>query len=39
MAMNPFQFWAQVGEQWQKNWSDAMASWTRDGRPGEGRRR
>ena len=36
---NPFQFWAQVGEQWQKNWADAMATWTRDGRPGEGRRR
>jgi hypothetical protein len=36
---NPFQFWAQVGEQWQKNWADAMATWTRDGRPGEARRR
>ncbi len=38
MAMNPVQFWMQMGEQWQKTWADAMTSWTRGAKPGEVRR-
>jgi hypothetical protein len=26
-AMNPMQFWMQMGEQWQKNWAEAMSMW------------
>jgi hypothetical protein len=32
-AMNPFQFWTQMAEQWQKASADAMAFWTTGGRP------
>ncbi len=28
MMANPMQFWLQMGEQWQKNWAQAMQSWT-----------
>jgi hypothetical protein len=28
-AMNPFQFWMQIAEQWQRASMDAMASWTK----------
>jgi hypothetical protein len=28
MMANPMQFWMQMGEQWQKNWAQAMQSWT-----------
>jgi hypothetical protein len=28
-ALNPFQFYMQVAQQWQKTWADAMASWAR----------
>jgi hypothetical protein len=27
-AMNPFQMWTQVAEQWQKSWVDTMTLWT-----------
>ena len=27
-ALNPFQFYMQVAQQWHKAWADAMASWT-----------
>ena len=27
-ALNAFQFYMQVAQQWQKAWADAMASWT-----------
>ena len=30
-AANPFQFWQQIGEQWQKNWAEAMTSWSKNG--------
>jgi hypothetical protein len=30
-AMNPFQFWIQIAEQWQTASMDAMASWTKAG--------
>jgi hypothetical protein len=30
-AMNPFQFWIQIAEQWQRASMDAMASWTKAG--------
>jgi len=30
-AMNPFQFWIQIAEQWQRATGDAMASWTKAG--------
>ena len=30
-AMNPFQFWIQIAEQWQRASTDAMASWTKAG--------
>jgi len=30
-AMNPFQFWMQFAEQWQRASMDAMASWTKAG--------
>jgi hypothetical protein len=29
--MNPFQFWMQIAEQWQKASMDAMASWNKAG--------
>jgi hypothetical protein len=32
-AMNPFQFWIQMAEQWQKASADAMALWAKGGRP------
>jgi hypothetical protein len=28
-ALNAFQFYMQVAQQWQKTWADAMASWAR----------
>ena len=28
-AMNPFQLWMQLGEQWQKSWSDMMSVWSK----------
>ena len=28
-ALNPFQFYMQVAQQWQKAWADAMASWAK----------
>jgi len=28
-ALNPFQFYMQVAQQWQKTWADAMASWAK----------
>jgi hypothetical protein len=28
-AMNPLQFYMQFAEQWQKNWANAMAYWTK----------
>jgi hypothetical protein len=28
-AFNPFQFYMQVAQQWQKTWADAMASWAK----------
>jgi hypothetical protein len=30
-AMNPFQFWIQIAEQWQRASMDAMSSWTKAG--------
>jgi len=33
MAMAPFQFWMGLAEQWQKPWTDAMASWAKIGKP------
>src|SRR5262245_55743018 len=30
-AMNPFQFWIQIAEQWQRASMDAMASWSKAG--------
>lgn len=30
-AMNPFQFWMQIAEQWQRASMDAMASWSKAG--------
>jgi hypothetical protein len=30
-AMNPFQFWMQIAEQWQRASMDAMASWNKAG--------
>jgi hypothetical protein len=31
-AANPFQFWMQMGEQWQKNWAQAMSMWASGGK-------
>jgi len=31
-AMNPFQFWMQFAEQWQKSWADTMMFWTKAGK-------
>jgi hypothetical protein len=31
MAMNPWQFWTQFAEQWQKSWADTCALWTAQG--------
>jgi hypothetical protein len=28
-AMNPMQFWMQLAGQWQKAWTDEMASWSK----------
>jgi hypothetical protein len=28
-AMNPFQLWMQLGEQWQKSWTDMMSAWSK----------
>ena len=28
-ALNPFQFYMEVAQQWQKTWADAMASWAK----------
>jgi hypothetical protein len=36
MPMNPMQFWMQVGEQWQKNWAQAMQVWTQQAGSGGG---
>ena len=27
-ATNPFQLWMQLGEQWQKSWTDMMSAWS-----------
>jgi hypothetical protein len=32
---NPFQFWVQFAEQWQKASADAMAFWAKGGRPAD----
>ena len=32
-AINPFKFWMQFGEQWQKSWTNTMAFWTQVGKP------
>jgi hypothetical protein len=37
-AVNPFQFWIQTAEQWQKAWADAMALWVKAGKPHDPRR-
>ncbi len=31
-TVNPFQFWIQTAEQWQKAWTDAMAYWVKAGK-------
>ena len=31
-ATNPFQLWMEVGEQWQKSWTDVMTGWTKAGK-------
>jgi len=31
-GMNPMQFWMQLGQQWQKNWAEAMTAWSKQGR-------
>ena len=36
-AANPMQFWMQLAEQWQKATADAMALWTKAGRPSDAR--
>ncbi len=33
MSKNPGQFWMQIGEQWQKNWAQAIAAWAEFGAP------
>jgi hypothetical protein len=33
MVMTPFQFWMSLAEQWQKPWTEAMASWGKLGKP------
>jgi hypothetical protein len=35
-TVNPFQFWVQTAEQWQKAWADAMAFWIKAGKPHDG---
>lgn len=30
---NPMQFWMQMGEQWQKNWAQAMQMWAQNATP------
>jgi hypothetical protein len=35
-AMNPFKFWANVAEQWQKASADAMSFWAEGGKAGDG---
>ena len=30
-AFNPFGFYMQIGQQWQKAWTDAMTFWTKPG--------
>jgi hypothetical protein len=30
-GMNPFQYWAQMAEQWQNSWTNAMTFWSRAG--------
>lgn len=37
-AVNPFQFWMQSTQQWQKFWTDAMTSYWSQGGPATGRR-
>jgi hypothetical protein len=37
-TVNPFQFWIQTAEQWQKAWADAMALWVKAGKPHDPRR-
>ena len=34
-AMNPFQFWKQLAEQWQKASVEAMTFWVKGGRPAD----
>jgi hypothetical protein len=38
MAINPVQFWIQLGEQWQKPWADAMTIWAKGGKRDDPRR-
>jgi hypothetical protein len=39
LMMNPVQFWMQFGQQWQKNWTDAMNAWVKGGAFDDLRRR
>lgn len=32
-SSNPMDIWMQMGEQWQKNWAQAMTYWANAGRP------
>lgn len=32
LSANPTQFWMQMGEQWQKNWAQAMTFWANSGK-------
>jgi hypothetical protein len=32
-AMNPFQLWMQLGEQWQKSWADVLSAWSATTKP------
>jgi hypothetical protein len=34
-AFNPFGAYMQIAEQWQKAWTDAMAFWTKGGKPSD----
>ncbi len=33
LSQNPGQFWIQIGEQWQKNWAQAISVWSQFGAP------
>jgi len=38
MMANPMQFWMEMGQQWQKNWAQAMSFWSANGSWPGGRR-